>query len=102
MKIIKELSEMIEEELDGAEEYAKSAVMLREDHPSLAKVFYDISLDEMHHVDLLHGEVVALIEKHRREHGEPPASMMAVYDYLHKKHIEHANTVKQYQQQYRG
>ena len=37
MKIIKELSEMIEEELDGAEEYAREAVKLRETLPSLAK-----------------------------------------------------------------
>lgn len=43
MKIIKELSEMIEDELEGAEYYAKQAVYLKEDHPSLAGTLYEIS-----------------------------------------------------------
>jgi rubrerythrin len=101
MKIIKELSEMIEEELDGAEQYAKMAVALREEHPSLAKAFYEISTDEMRHIEILHSEVTRLIENHRREHGEPPAAMMAVYEFLHGRHIEKANSIKMYQAHYR-
>jgi ferritin len=102
MKIIKELSEMIEEELEGAEHYIEKANHLKESNPSLARVFYEISLQEMNHVNLLHGEVVKLIEQHRKEHGEPPAAMLAVYDYLHEKHIKAANRIKMYQGQYRG
>lgn len=102
MKIIKELSEMIEDELEGAEEYAEQAVQYKEEHPGLAKVLYDISLQEMNHVEMLHNEVVAIIEKHRREHGELPAPMMAVYDYLHKRDIEWATKIKLLQNQYRG
>jgi rubrerythrin len=102
MKIIKELSEMIEDEIEGAEHYAKLAVMHKGDMPVLAKTFYDISTDEMRHVDLLHSEVVKLIEEHRKTKGEPPASMLAVYDYLHERHIEKAKEVKLYQNQYKG
>lgn len=101
MKIIKELTEMIEDELDGAEEYVTMAISLREEHPVLAKTMYDISTDEMRHIELLHAEVVKLIEEHRKTKGEPPASMMAVYDYLHKKHIAKANEIKVYQSQFR-
>ena len=101
MKIIKELSEMIEEELDGAEQYAKMAVALREEHPSLAKAFYEISTEEMRHVDMLHTEVTHLIEAHRKERGAPPAPMMAVYEFLHGRHIEKANAVRMYQAHYR-
>lgn len=101
MKIIKELSEMIEEELDGAEEYAKMALMHKNDNPNLAKTFYDIATEEMRHVDMLHGEVAHLIEAHRKEHGEPPAPMMAVYEFLHGRHIEKANAVRMYQAHYR-
>jgi rubrerythrin len=102
MKQIKELSEMIEEELEDAEKYAKHALKLRESEPTLAKTFYDLSTDEMRHMGLLHDEVKKLIEKHRREHGEPPAPMMAVYDYLHQKHIDKAAHIKVLQAEYRA
>ena len=102
MKIIKELSEMIDEELDGAENYAKLAVHYKAEHPSLAAVYYEISTQEMRHVTMLHDEVTKIIKAHREEHGEPPAAMMAVYDWEHKKQIEKANRVKMMQGQYRG
>lgn len=101
MKIIKELSEMIEEELEGAEEYAKNAVFYKTDNPMLAKTFYDISIEEMRHVDMLHNEVVSIIEKHKREHGEPPAPMLAVYEFLHKRNIEWAAEIRSYQNEFR-
>ena len=102
MTIIKKISEMIEEELEGAEHYAKCAVKHKDSDPTLAKTFYDISLDEMRHVTLLRDEVVKIIEMHRKEHGEPPAAMMAVWEYMHERHIEQANDVKMYQAQYKG
>lgn len=102
MRTIKELSEMIEEELEGAEEYAKNACYYKEVHPELAKTFYDLSLEEMRHVDILHERVVELIERHRRDHGEAPAAMQAVYDFLHERNIEWANEIRNYQTEYRN
>lgn len=101
MKLIKELTERIEEEIDGAEEYVKEAIKLKLEHPSLAKTLYDISNQEMSHIEMLHAEVVKLIEEHRRMHGEPPAPMMAVYEYLHERHIDKVNTIKLLQAEYR-
>ena len=101
MKLIKELTEMIEEEIDGAEEYVKEAIKLKHEHPSLAKTLYDISNQEMSHIDMLHSEVVKLIEEHRRTHGEPPAPMMAVYQYLHERHIDKANNIRMLQNEYK-
>lgn len=102
MKQIKKISEMIEEELEGAEEYAKAALMHKTDNPNLAKTFYDIANEEMRHVDMLHGEVVRMIETHKREHGAPPAAMQAVYDYLHERQIEEAKEVRTYLAEFRG
>lgn len=101
MKIIKKLSEMIEEELDGAEEYAKCALHYKEEHPMVAKTLFEISLQEMNHVEMLHNDVKEIIEKHRKEHGEPPAAMLAVYEYLHEKDIDKATKIKLYQSQYK-
>lgn len=102
MKIIKELSEMIEEELDGACEYAKEALHYKDTHPSLSKTFYDISLEEVKHIGMLHEEVTKIISDYRKEHGEPPDAMLAVYEYLHEKHIDKLNHIKTYQATYRG
>jgi sulfite reductase alpha subunit-like flavoprotein len=89
-------------ELDGAEEYAEGALKHKEKNATLAKTFYDISLDEVKHVNLLHDEVKKMIEAHRREKGEPPQAMLAVYEYLHEKHIKKAAKIKMLQAEYRG
>ena len=101
MKLIKELTGRIEEEIYGAEEYIKEAIKLKHEHPSLAKTLYDISNQEMSHIDMLHAEVVKLIEEHRRTHGEPPAPMMAVSQYLHERHIDKVNNIPVLQNEYK-
>ena len=101
MKLIKILVNQIEEELEGAESYISMAIARKDDTPSLSKVLYEISLEEMHHVELLHEQVVNLIEEYRRTKGEPPEAMMSVYEYLHEKHIKLAARIKVMQSEYR-
>lgn len=101
MKIIKRIYEQIEDELEGAEEYAKGAVMHKEEYPALARTWYEISLAEMGHVDMLHKQVVGMINDHRAKHGQPPEAMMAVYNFLHERMINEAEEVKRYQEMYR-
>lgn len=102
MKIIEHLSDFIEEEIDGAEEYARCAVKHKDENPTLANAFYTMSLDELKHVTMLHDEVTKLINQYRNEHGEVPEGMQAIYEYLHEKHIDDVNEVKMYQSQYKG
>ena len=101
MKIIKKLSDMISEELKDAEKYVKCALNHKDTEKSLADTFYTLSNEEMRHVNMLHTEVVKIIEQYRREHGNPPESMQAVYDYLHEKQIEHAAEIKAMQAMYK-
>lgn len=101
MKIIKILSKKIEEEIGDAKSYAKMALEYRESYPELSRTLYQISLQEMDHMNLLHNEVAEIIRKYREQNGEPPADMMAIYNYLHEEQIERATEVKTMQGMYK-
>lgn len=101
MKLIRDLEEMIEDEIHDIKKYAKMASEVKVDHPTLAQVLYNISTQEDGHQAALHNEVVKIIEDHRRTHGEPPAAMMAVYEYIHKKHIDKLAEARTYQDVYK-
>ena len=101
MEVIKELSEKIAEEIHDAESYVKMAMEHRMDYPDVARTLYDISTEEMDHMKRLHEAAEEIIRAYRKTGGEPPAAMKAVYDYLHKKHIDAAATVRAMQAMYR-
>ena len=101
MKIIEKLEDLIEDEIHDVKKYAMMATELKADHPGLAQVLYTISTQEEAHKNMLHNEVVKIIEHHRSVHGTPPAEMMAVYEYVHRKHIEKAAEAKRYQELYK-
>ena len=100
MQVIKCLSENIESTLDAAEENIKKAIQYKIDFPIAAKAFYNQSITLMDSIKGQHEAVVALIEAYRKEKGEPPAPMMAVYNYLHERQISQAAAVKNLQDMY--
>ena len=102
MKIIEKLSEMIEEEISDAERYAKCALKYKDERTSLAQTFYNLSLDEMKHMNMLHDEVVKIINEYKASGAEVPPEMKAVYDYLHRKQIDKAAAVKVIMESYKG
>lgn len=101
MKIIKILSNKITEEICDAKSYAKLALQYKEEYPELSRTFYNLSSQEMDHMNKLHVEVTELIRKYREQNGEPPADMMAVYEYIHEEQIEKAAEVKTLQTMYK-
>lgn len=102
MKLIKELEEKIEDEIHDIKEYAEMASELKAEYPGLAQVLYTISTQEDSHQAALHSEVVKLIEEYRRNYGEPPAPMKAIYEYMHERHIEKLAEARRYQDIYKN
>lgn len=101
MKIVKLIEEHISEEIHDMKEYAKMAVEYKDECPELAELFYSLSGEEKRHVDLLHERAASEIEKYRKTHGEPPAEMRAVYDYIHCKNIKKMEKAERYREMYR-
>ena len=101
MQIIQNLSDLIEEEIGDAEKYARLSLDHKADRPKLAELFSRLSAEEMNHMSLLHAAAAEIIAEYRREKGDPPAAMLAVYDYLHKRQIERAAQVKSMQAMYK-
>ena len=102
MTLIQTLEDLIDEEIHDVKKYAKMAAEIKKENPALAQVLYNISVQEEGHQAALHTEVVKMIEAYRKEHGAPPGNMMAVYDYVHKKHIEKLADARRYQELYKG
>lgn len=101
MTEIKMLMEHIEEELNDACTYAELALEYKATDPELSSLFFKLSNEEITHMEALHRAVVLRIDNYRREKGEPPAAMMAVYEYLHKRDIAKAEKVATLQNLYK-
>ena len=101
MKVIEKLSDLIAEELGDAEKYITEALQYKESDSQLAKTFYDLSVQEMAHARMLHSEASRLIDEYKAKNGAPPEGMLAVYNYLHKKQMDHAGRVKAMQSMFR-
>lgn len=102
MKLIEYLSERIEEEIEDANGYALKALELKGERPELAETLLSISKQECEHMNRLHEQVAKIIIEYRNKNGEPPADMLAIYEYLHKKHIAKYTEVKRVQDMFNG
>ena len=93
MQIIKSLVTKIDDELEDAEKYIKCAYKVKAEYPQLAEVYYNLSLEEMKHMTLLHDQVVRIINEYKKT-NEVPAGMQTLYDYVHEREIKWAAKIK--------
>ena len=100
MKIIKKISEQIEDELKDAKKYLQDAYKYMDEYPALAHTYYDLSVAEMGHVSMLHDEVTKIINEYA-ETNPIPEGMQAIYDYLHEQHIKNARKIKTRQEEFK-
>lgn len=93
MQIIKSIVTKIDDELEDAEKYIKCAYKVKDEHPNLANLYYNLSLEEMKHMTMLHDQVVKIIDDYKREH-EVPVAMQTLYDYIHEREQKWAAKIK--------
>jgi hypothetical protein len=102
MLCIKELSRHIKEEANDADKYVTLALEYKEKDRALADTYYTLAGEELKHLDMLHAQVTRIISSYRATKGEPPAPMMAIYEYLHEEMIENVAEVKVKLGMYKG
>lgn len=94
MKEIKWISERIEEELEDAEHYAMKAAHFKDSDAEMSRVCAELARQEIKHSEMLHEQAVRLIKAHRATGAEPPAAMLAVWEYEHEKMLRRMAKVK--------
>lgn len=102
MREIKEIVDYINEEVAGAESYAKKALRYKTEDKTLADMYNMLATQETSHVDVLHAQVVRFINKAKAEGQTVPASMQAVWDWEHEKIVDNMSRVKMILDMYKG
>lgn len=89
MKIIAELVEFLEDELDAIEEYSEMAVKVKPEYKDIADTLINMAVTKKNHLDMIHTHLVKLVERQRKESLEPvPQGMLDVWSWKHKKLME--------------
>lgn len=95
MTIIKKYVEDIEEELEGAKEYAEKYVECKvKDNMAAANRYKEMAMDELKHSSYLHEWAVAEIEKISKVYT-PPVEMMEKWEKSHREYVEKTAWIKQ-------
>lgn len=96
MRLIKHLSEQIEDEVCGAIEYAKDALEYKFSRPQLAELYYKLANVELNHVNELHEAVVKITGEAKEKKVEVPNFMVEKWEEKHRKMIEKMAEAKIY------
>ena len=95
MKMIKKLVDCIDEELEGAQNYAEKYVVYKANgNTKWSGRFKSMAEDELQHSNYIHELAVEEISKLRSVY-EPSQEMLDKWDKAHVKYVEKAAWIKQ-------
>ena len=94
MKILKDLIGKADDTLEEIEWYTEKAHILRSEHKALADTYIKIAETHIGIYKMLHDRMVGLIEEEKRKGVQPPASMLAIWEYEHEKLVKEFAEVK--------
>lgn len=72
----------------------------KEEDKQLADTYYQLSLEEMRHVTMLHEQAERIITEYKQTHTAPEGMQM-LYDYLHERQIKWAAKIKTKQEEFK-
>lgn len=88
MKILTKMIEKANDTMEEVEWYAEKAMHYKTDHKSVADVYNKIADMHITIYDMLHKEMVNLIDEYKRGGHTPPPEMLAIWDYEHEKLVK--------------
>lgn len=92
MREIKELAELIDDEIEAACDYAEAAEQTL--HDDLRRLYIELANAELSHIDKLHGKAKELISEARSRSGTPPAGMMEMWSHEHERMVRKVAKIK--------
>ena len=95
MHYIKEIVEQLDEEIEGAKEYAEKYVKYKaKNNIAWANRFKEMATDEIKHCTYIHELIVFEIEELKKIYT-PPAEMLEKWEQEHKIYVEKVAWIKQ-------
>ena len=93
---------MMDEEVDGALEYAKMAFSYKDSMPALSKAFDQMASDEMRHANMIEAEINKVVEGEKKNPASTEVGMTAIFDFMHERYTEKLARARVYQSKAKG
>ena len=101
MKILTDLIEKAHDTMEEVEWYGEKALHNKAEHKSLADTYNKVAEMHIEIYNMLHREMVNLIDEKKRSGIVPPAEMVAIWDYEHKNLIKEFAEAKTLVEEYK-
>lgn len=85
MRHVSMLLEQMDDELDGAREYAQRALHLKDEDRELAGVYVSLARTELDHYQKLYNQMTRIMTNYRSEHGDMSRELQEFYDWQRTK-----------------
>lgn len=101
MRILKDMIDKAEDTMEEIEWYTEKALLLKQDKKQIADVYIKIAEIHISIYDMLHTQMVNLINEHKNAGHAVPAEMQAIWDYEHEKLVKHFAELKYMVEEYK-
>lgn len=85
MRHVSMLLEQMDDELDGAREYAQCSLHLKDEDRELADVYVSLARTELDHYQKLYNQMTRIMTNYRSEHEDMSHELQEFYDWQRTK-----------------